>query len=206
MNPLSPLTYYRRHKRRAALLISLIILLTAGLYLMGALVWGVYVEPGRLAYMALSRFSMVTLGSGENGPEPAIVAQIQAHPDVTNVIPARIIRIQLPSMMSGESFQFDLLGLGEKDLPYILERFGAKLTGGYLPEPGTNGLVLSKDVATMLGLKIGDGYNALSSELYASMDAPPDAIPFGVVGILESDVEMALVSLEFLNDHEIASQ
>jgi ABC-type lipoprotein release transport system permease subunit len=38
------------------------------------------------------------------------------------------------------------------------------------------------------------------------MDAPPDAIPFGVVGILESDVEMALVSLEFLNDHEIASQ
>ena len=206
MNPLSPLTYYRRYKRRAALLISLIILVTMGLYLMGALVWGVYVEPGRLAYMALSKFNMVTLASGENDPEPAVVAQIRAHPDVAKVIPARVIRIQLPGMISAESFQFDLIGLMGEDLPYILERFGATLRGGHLPEPGTNGLLLSKDVATMLGVKVGDGYDALSSEIYANMDAPPEAIPFEVVGLLESDVELAVVSLEFLKDHEITHQ
>jgi hypothetical protein len=44
MNPLSAWTFYRRHKRRAALLLSLIILVTAGIYLMGALVWGVFMS------------------------------------------------------------------------------------------------------------------------------------------------------------------
>jgi ABC-type lipoprotein release transport system permease subunit len=207
MNPLSSWTFYRRHKGRGALLMSLIILVTAGLYLMGALVWGIYVEPGRQAYMALSRFSMVTLASGENDPGSGVVTQLQAHPDITKVIPTRVIHIQLPGMMPGENFQFDLLGLMKEDLPYIiLERLGATLREGHLPGPGTNGLVLSKDVATMLDLKVGDGYGALSSEIYANMDAPPEAIPFEVVGILESDVEMAVVSLEFLNDHKIARQ
>ena len=42
MNPLSAWTFYHRHKRRAALLLSLIILVTAGLCSMGALVWGVF--------------------------------------------------------------------------------------------------------------------------------------------------------------------
>ena len=34
MNPLSPLTYYRRHKGSALLLVAIICLATAGLFLM----------------------------------------------------------------------------------------------------------------------------------------------------------------------------
>jgi len=206
MNPLSSWTFYRRHKRRAALLIGLIILVTMGLYLMGALVWGIYVEPGRLAYMALSKFSMVTLPSGENGLEPPVVAQIRANPDVARAIRATVIQIQLPGMMPGESFQFDLLGLTEEDLPYVLERFGATPTDGHLPEPGTNGLLLSEDVATMLDLKIGDRYDALISEIHANVDNPLEAIPFEVVGLLESDVKLGIVSLEFLNERGVTLQ
>jgi len=42
MNPLSLFTYYRRHKRHTALLLSLIGLVTAGLYLMIALSWAIF--------------------------------------------------------------------------------------------------------------------------------------------------------------------
>jgi ABC-type lipoprotein release transport system permease subunit len=203
MNPLSAWTFYRRHKRRAALLLSLISLVTAGLYLMGALVWGVFVEPARLSYMALSKFSVVI---PESGPNSAVIDQIQANPDVARVIPTSAIVIQLPGMMSGESFQFELRGLMEEDMPYVLERCGATLKEGQLPKPGTNGLLLSEDVAAILGVRVGDNYDAVSSEVYAIIDTPLEATPLEVVGLLESDLRLAIVSLEFLNNHEVYRQ
>jgi hypothetical protein len=45
MNPLSPFTHYRRHKRHTALLLGLISLVTAGLFLMVALSWAIFIEP-----------------------------------------------------------------------------------------------------------------------------------------------------------------
>jgi putative ABC transport system permease protein len=202
MAPLSAWTFYRRHKRRTALLSALVLLVTAGLYLMGALVWGVYVEPGRLAHMVLSEFSIVTLHSGTNGPQPTIRDRLRTHPDVARVIPARTVQIQLPGIMPGERFQFDLLALEEADARYVLERFGAAIKDGSLPEVGTNGLLLSEDVATMLGVQVGDRYDAVSSEVYANLDMPLEPLSLHVVGIVESDVELGLVSLAYLNDHE----
>ena len=202
MNPLSTWTFYRRHKRHAALLLGLGVVVTLGLYSLVALVWAVFVEPPRLAYMALSEFSMVTPQSGERGPDPAVLARIQANPDVAVVIPATVIRIQIPGIMPGESFQFDMLGLSDEDMPYLLDRFGATLSDGHLVGPGTNGLVLSRDVAAMLDVEVGDSYEATSSEFYATMDTPPEPITFEVAGLLESDIELGIVSLEYLNDQE----
>ena len=125
MNPLSTWTFYRRHKRHAALLLGLSVVVTVGLYSLVALVWAVFVEPPRQAHMALSEFSIVTPQSNEGGPDPAVLAQMQANPDVAKVIPAMLIRIQIPSILPGESFQFELLGLSEEDVSYILERSGA---------------------------------------------------------------------------------
>jgi ABC-type lipoprotein release transport system permease subunit len=195
MGPLSAGTFYRRHKRRAALLLGLTVLVTAGLYLMGALVWGVFVEPARLSYMALSKFSIVT---PESSP---VIAQIRAYPDVARTVPTTFIRTTLPSVMPGEGYQFDLLGLMEEDMPYVLERCGATVREGHLPEPGTNGLLLSHDVAAILDVNVGESYDVTSSEVYADVDTPLEATSFQVVGILESDVRLAIVSLEFLNDH-----
>jgi len=199
MNPLSTWTFYRRHKGHAALLLGLSIVVTIGLYSLVALVWGVFVEPARLSYMTLSKFSMVTPQSGESGPDLGVIAEIQANPDVARVIPTTVIRIQIPGIMPGESFQFDLLGLTEEDLPYILQRFAANLNDGQLPEPGTNGLLLSQDVAAMLDVKVGNSYGATSSEFYPGMDTRPEPTTFDVVGILESEVELGIVSLEYLN-------
>lgn len=203
MNSLSIWMFYRRHKRHTLLLLSLSIVVTTGLYSMVALVWGVYVEQPRLANMALSKFSMVTPVSDENAEDTSVEDQIRAHPDVAKVIPTTVIRVQLPGMMPGGSFQFDLLGLSEKDVPYILERLGATVIDGHLPEPGTNALLLSRDVAALLDLQAGDHYEVISSEIYKNVDMPLEPTTFEVVGIVESEIELGIVSLEFLNAHKL---
>ena len=141
MNPLSAWTYHRRHKRHAALLLSLSIVVTIGLYSLVALVWAVFVEQPRASYMALSKFSIVTPWSAADGPEPGVIDRIRTNPDVARVIPTTLIRVQIPGIMPGESLQFDLLGLLEEDVAYILERSGATLKHGRLPAAGTNGIL-----------------------------------------------------------------
>jgi len=199
VNPLSTWTFFRRHKRRAALLLSLISLVTVGIYLMVALVWAVFVEPGRSNYMFLSKFSVVIPKSHENGPDPAVIAQIRANPDVARVIPTSTIQIALPQVMAGGSTEFSLLGLMEEDMPYILERCGATLKEGQLPGPRTNGLLLSEEVAANLDLQVGDTiHDSINSQFYGSIVAPLE-----MVGVLESEVRLGIVSLEFLNGHEL---
>jgi ABC-type lipoprotein release transport system permease subunit len=202
MNPLSVWTFYRRHKRRAFLLLSVSTLVTVGIYVMVALIWGVYVEPGRSNYMFLSKFSVVVPESLDDGPDPAVIAQIRANPDVAQVIPASAIWISVPGLMAGGGAGFDLWGLMEEDIPHILERCGATLTEGQLLEPRTNGLLLSQEVAASLGLQVGDKiHDSINPDLYGSVVAPLE-----VVGTLESDVRLGIVSLEFLNNHESYSR
>lgn len=199
MDPLSVWTFYRRHKRRAALLLSLISMMTAGVYLMTALVWAIFIEPGRSSFEFLSRFSLVMPGAREGGPDPAVVAKIRAHPGVAKVIPASAVSIALPQVMAGGSTWFSLLGLMEEDLPYVLARCSATLVQGQLPARRTNGLLLSEEVAASLSLHVGDTiHNAINSELYGSVVAPLE-----VVGILQSDVRLGIVSLEYLYSHEV---
>jgi ABC-type lipoprotein release transport system permease subunit len=202
MNPLSAWTFYRRHKRHVALLLVLSIVVTVGLYSMVALMWGVLVEPARMAYMAFSEFSLVTPWSTDAGSDAAVLARLESNSDIAKITPSTFIRIELPSLVPGQGFQFDLLGLMEEDVPYLLERFAATVKDGRLPQPGAAELVLSEDVANMLDVKVGDSYVATSSEFYAGMDAIPEPVTFEVVGILDSDIEVGIVSLEFLQHHE----
>jgi ABC-type antimicrobial peptide transport system permease subunit len=202
MNPLSVWTFYRRHKRRALMLLGVSLLVTAGIYLMVALMWGVLGEPGRSNYMFLSKFSIVTPTSDENGPDPAVMALVRANPDVAQMIPVATIEINLPQAMAGGTTSFHLLGLMEEDMPYVLERCGATLKEGRLPGPRTNGLLLSKEVVANLDLQVGDAiHNSINSDLYGSVAAPLE-----VVGILESDVRLGILSLEFLHSHESYSK
>ncbi|HEY47196.1 MAG TPA: ABC transporter permease [Anaerolineae bacterium] len=203
MNPLSTWTYFRRHIRHAVLLLGLSVVITIAQYSMVALVWGVFVEPGRLACMKYSKFSMVTPWDDQNELEPEVIARIRAHPDLVEVLPTTIIRFQLPGAASGIRFDFDLVGLMDEDVRLIFEWFDTSIRVGRLPRPGSNELLLSADVANMLGVTEGDTHEVLSSEYYTNTDGPLTPTPFIVVGILESEVELGIVSLEYLNDHEL---
>ena len=202
MNPLSTWTFYRRHKGHAALMLGLSIAVTVGLYSLVALVWGVLVEPARMAYTAYSEFSLVSPQFTEDGPDPVVLARLQSNPDIAKIIPSIFIRTELPGMMPGLGFQFDLLGLQNEDMVYLLERSGAELKDGHLPQPGAAEIVLTEDMANVLDVAVGDEYVATSVEFYVGMDAPPKPITFQVVGVLDSEVELGIVSLEFLKQQE----
>jgi ABC-type lipoprotein release transport system permease subunit len=206
MNPLSTWTYYRRHKRYVALLLSLAIVITIGLYSMVALVWGVFVETPRLVYMGLSKFSMVTPVTHEHGPDMAVIDKIRANPDVAQLVPTTIIPVQIPGLVPGAEFELDLLGLSEKDILILLDLFEATLTRGHLPEPGTNELLLSEDVAAMLDLQVGDRYDFISSQIFMNVDMPLEPTTFEVTGVLESEIPAGIVSLEFLSNHGLYRQ
>lgn len=203
MKPLSTWTYFARHKQNAGLLLGISMIVTLAVFSMVALMWGVFVEPARLAYMTLSEFSMVTHWSDQGEVEHSLISGIRAHPDVAAVIPTKIIRIDLPGAVSGSSFQFDLLSLMEEDIPYILSRLECALKDGRMPIPGTNEILFSADIANMLDVKVGDTYAAMSAEFYPDLDVPLKPTPFKVVGILESEVELGIASLEYLNTHEL---
>ena len=202
MDPLSAFSYNRRHKGRAILLVSLSILITAGIYLMVALLWTVFIEHGRSNYMFLSRFSVITPQSDEHGPDPGVIAHTRANPDVAQVIPSKSIWIALPGVMAGSSSGFSLLGLNENDVLHVMETCGATLLQGQLLRPQSNGLMLSEEVAAGLNLQVGDTIDASdNSDFYGSI-----ATPLEVVGILKSDVRLGILSLEYLNNHEAYGQ
>lgn len=199
MNPLSPFTYFRRHKRHTALLLSLIGLATAGLYLMIALSWATFIEPMRLNSLLLTKFDVV-LPVQDNELDSAVVAQVSANPDVAEVIPVSLYYgLSLPEVIGGESAWLSMLALREEDLSYVMDTCGATLIEGRLLEPRTNGMLLSKEVAATLGLQVGDIiYNSTDPNVYHNI-----LEPMQVIGILESDVRLAIVSYEYLDGHEL---
>ncbi|MGD8455257.1 MAG: ABC transporter permease [Anaerolineales bacterium] len=198
MNPLSPWIYHRRHKRHAALIFGLILLVTAGLYIMGAVLWSVFIEPPRVAFMALSKFSLVTPVSGST-----VMDDIAANPDVEEILPTTSVAVDIPTMMPGETITLRLFALNQEDLPYVLERYNATLKEGRLLERGTNGLLLSDGLAKMLSLNVGDTYEMISAEIYGESSAPLEATPMEVVGIIESEVRLGFISLEYLKTREL---
>lgn len=76
MNPLSPLTYYRRHKRSTLLLVALIAFSTIGIFLMVAVLDSI---PLRVQASYLTQVSRVYPQAGD-ALEAGIVSQIQNHP------------------------------------------------------------------------------------------------------------------------------
>ena len=61
-------------------------------------------------------------------------------------------------------------------------------------------LLLSKDVASILGLKVGDPYELVSTEFYGSAGNYDKPVPMRVVGILDSDVRLGIMSLGFVRN------
>ena len=91
MNPLSPLTYYLRHKWSALLLLSLITLTTLGLYVMIAVLDSITLMNAETSYL---RYISQIIPNVEPSFEPGIISQIQNNPDVARVIPENGTAIQ----------------------------------------------------------------------------------------------------------------
>ena len=200
MNPLSPFTYYRRHKRSALLQIALISLATVGLFVLVAVLDTI---PLRANVSYLTRLSRV-VPTGD-ALDPAIVSQIQTHPDVARTIPDNGLGISMPTLFGTDSQ--NLMGVSPEDAQYLMQHCGVRLKQGRMLEPRTNEIVLSEEVVRALDLQLGDEIGrAIDRSYYEAISAP-----LVLVGILESDptinprssVRLGFVSAEYLNGHEL---
>jgi|GEM_PF-597018 len=213
MNPLSPLTYYRRHKRRALLLLGLISLTTLCVCIVVRLL-DCLVEQVEITDRYLARVSVVrALGSSL---EPGAVSQIRAHPDVARVVPARRLYIGAPMNSSGG---FPMFGVPEADAQYLMDTWGLRLKEGRLPRARTNEIALSEALAESVGLRIGAELGRSINENLFS-DIPTTMV---LVGILEDvpsassgqvpsassgagpgrSVFTGIASYEYLDSHEL---
>ena len=201
MNPLSALTYYRRHRRSALLLVTLIALATMVLYTIVGVLDSLTLQ---LDFSYLSRISRVRPDGGY-ALEPGVIPQIQAHPDVERLIADNGFEIAVPTLGGTESMH--LMGVSQDDVQYLLEQCRVRLKEGRLLEPRTNEFLLSEETARALGLENGDRVDRSVNEDYYEGVLEPLVL----VGILEGDpltssgpsVRVGLVSYEYLDSHEL---
>lgn len=204
MNPLSPLTYYRRHKWTTVLLLSLITLTTLGLYVMVAVLDSTTLMHAEISY--LKHASQIFPNSAPSF-EPGIVSRIQSHPDVERVIPEKGLAILQPALVN--SYNVPLLGIRQEDLPYLMGRFGLRIQEGRLLQPRTNEIMLSEEVARALGLTLGDRIDqSIDPDAYYLIETP-----MVLVGILEKDpsappetgpnIRVGFASYEYVDSHEL---
>jgi len=202
MNPLSPYTYFRRHKRKTLLLAGLVSLMTLGVCLMVRLLDSVP-ESYETAENYLTRVNLVSA----NGPvlDPGIAAQIRTHSGVAQMITEKGLDISLPPVISMHHF----FGVSEADMLVLLGICDLRLKEGQLPRASSNQFVVTEEMAAAMGIKIGDqidssmGKDISGESWYASIP-----VPLELVGILEgagsgTSIRLGLVSYEFVNNHEL---
>jgi ABC-type lipoprotein release transport system permease subunit len=200
MNPLSPFTYYRRHKRYALLLLTLIALTTLGISLMVRVLDSVIEYSGTLDRY-LTRFSIVSAIGGVL--DPGILPQIRAHPDVAQVVMEKSLYVVMPPVDRG----YDLFGVSPEGLAAVMAACDLRLKEGRLLQARTNEIMLSVELADALGLQLGDPIGRSIDE-HTYPDIPTELV---LVGILESDpgagsdpaVRLGFVSYEYLASHEL---
>lgn len=196
MNPLSPFIYTLRHRGQAVLLLALIGLTIIGLYLMVALSWAIFIEPARSNHLFLSKFSIVAPPQSD----PVVGTRIRTNPDVAQVVPVVSgFGIALHEAIGSETSWFSLLGLSEENMPYVLQVCGVTVKEGRLPRPRAGEIALSQQVAANLGLLVGDVIDDdIDPERYSNV-----VDPLELVGILQGDVRLGVVSSEYLSSHEV---
>jgi ABC-type lipoprotein release transport system permease subunit len=183
------------------LLMALLALAVMGLYLLVGLMQESYITPEYTINRYLSKFSLVQTDPG-NALDPAIAAQIRAHPDVAQILPQNDVEIMVPNV-GGLGFYFRLLGLQETDVGTVLAQSGVSLVEGQLPQPRANGVALSQEIAAALDLQIGDTFDWTEDEENAPFPKYANIVsPLEVVGILSGDVRLGIVSFEYLDSHQ----
>jgi ABC-type lipoprotein release transport system permease subunit len=201
MNPLSPLTYYRRHKIGTALLIIIIALVTLAVSAMVS-VLDSFLENMSIDIAYLDFMSGVYATSGYE-LDPGIAAQIRNHPDVERVIPESGFTINHPQLIGVNWVR--MLVIPTEEMSGLLRTCGLRIEEGRLPVANAPELVLSVDTARSLGLQLGDRISrATRPDYYFSLSSE-----LTVVGLLGQDsatgqrnVRLGLIPFEYLTGHE----
>ncbi len=200
MNPLSPFTYYRRHKVATLLLLTLISLMTLGVCVMVRLP-DTMLETFYNAERYVNHVSLVS--AVDSSFEPEIVSQIRAHPDVAGVLQEK----SLEALITYSFGEYRLFGLSEADAPILMQACDLRLKEGRLPQAHTAEIALSEEIVAVMGVQIGD--LVVRPDNFEEGEDWYIPAPLELVGILagaapgpEPSVRLGIVSYEYVNSHE----
>ncbi len=204
-SPLSAWTFYLRHRRRGLALVVTMGLMILGVsfpaFLFAPMVDAMtpFAEPLRQVGIVVPRMGAAV----DAGP----TAQIRAHPDVAQVIPAveLSLRAEVPPRFG---WPISIFGVSEDDMQTLIDLYGIQVKEGRLPRPRTNEIAISEGMALNRGLHVGD-------KIGHPVDERDHQIPteMVIVGILEggspsqadqeNDLWLGLASYEYISSHEL---
>ena len=201
--PLSPMTFFRRHRRQAVLLTGAMCLVIVAV----ALIIFVFASVFDAQEAMLGELLVVSTVEPVPGSrvDPGIVSQVRTHPAVERAMP--FVRHFLMDVFI-PPFAYSAIpsyGLYEEDLASVVELYGLELEEGWLPRPNTNEVVISHAVAQNRDLEVGDVIGDLDRPAYTG--APSLPTEFVISGIFAEPAAgeenwLSFISLEFIEGHE----
>jgi ABC-type lipoprotein release transport system permease subunit len=201
-SPLSAWTFYVRHRRRGLALTMMMGLMILGVsfpaFLFAPMVDAMmpFAEPLRQVGIVIPRMGVAV--------DPGLAAQIRAHPDVAQVIPAvdLSLRAEVPPRFG---WPISIFGVSEDDMQTLIKLYGVQMKEGRLPRPRANEIVISEGMALNRGLGVGDRIGQPVDE--RDHQIPTEMV---IVGILSrsqdaqaNDLWLGFASYEYLSSHEL---
>jgi ABC-type lipoprotein release transport system permease subunit len=201
--PLSFVTFYRRHSRRAALVIGAMALTILGVALL-VFALTTLSDMGNPGLANLSYMSLVAPNGVELGP--TVVAQIRTRPAVERVIPVyTIVPFGIAYPPLDPNYPVEAYSVGEEDMAYLVNLYRLKLAQGRLPRPNSNEIVLSWMQAKNRNLRVGDVIGNRAHPIY--QDAPTLPSDLVVSGVFAQAIDpadetwLSFMSLEFIDSY-----
>jgi ABC-type antimicrobial peptide transport system permease subunit len=209
-NPLSSWTFHLRHRRR-----SLALLLSSGLMVLGVafppFVTAMLFDAAWPLFLSYSSHaSIVSPPPTHQAVDPAVLAQIRAHPAVAHLIPVRSLSMATDWVLY--EYPLPVYGVHEGDWQTLLDVYDLHVGEGQLPQPRSGQIVLTRALARNRGLSVGD---TLGKPVHERDSIPTELT---VVGLLDSTAVglakrkeypiptvprwAAFVSYEFVERHE----
>lgn len=201
--PLGAVTFFVRHKRRAAALIG-----ATALMIMGAALFMFVVEMFDDARQPLlNHLREVSLVSPVSESLPALPPEdLRALPAVERVIPVRVfsaLGIAIPPVTP--NYPGETYAVSHADLEYMVDLFGLELAEGRLPLAGTNELAIPWTFARNRNLHIGDTVGDSAHPLYRDAPVLPSVLVisgiFAPAGGYAEENWLSFASLEYIEEN-----
>lgn len=191
MDPLSPLLYGRRNVRKvlpAVIILTFVVMLVIViLSTLGGL------RASMLVYtLEFDEWTLVFPKKDTRIPKP-LLEEIAKHPSVERMIDSRNCFVRVKTLIG--PMPFNLRAGRKEEMDFLLGRVHARLmSGGRLPEPGTNEVAIHENIMKANGWSIG-------REFGVDVDEEDWMVGrFKIVGILAGPVPVGVCSFEYLNN------
>jgi hypothetical protein len=201
--PLSPATFYRRHKRQAAVLIGAMALMIMGMDLF-VFIAGMFDSARQPMLNHLKHMSVVLPGDAAITSEDR--EAIGSYPAVERVVTAykfSPLGIAIPPV--APNYPGEAFAVSADDLGYVVEALGLELLEGRLPRAGSNEIVIPYAFARNRNLHAGDAVGDPDHPVFRDAPALPGVL--SVSGIFvqadpyAEEIWLSFFSLEFVERH-----